>query len=33
MSHVVVIPTGMYTNYSRWIKKEIDSSSGYNKPI
>ena len=33
MSHVVVIPTGMYTSYSRWIKKEIEGSSDYNKPI
>ncbi len=24
MSHVIVIPTGMYTNYSKWIQKEID---------
>ena len=22
-THVVVIPTGMYTNYSKWIQKEI----------
>ena len=33
MSHVIVIPTGMYTNYSKWIKKEIEGSSDYNKPI
>ena len=25
-SHVVVIPTGMYANYSKWIKKEIDGA-------
>ncbi|MER5002105.1 TIR domain-containing protein [Providencia stuartii] len=33
MSHVVVIPTGMYTNYSKWIAKEIEGSTGFNKPI
>lgn len=22
-SHVIVIPTGMYANYSKWIQKEI----------
>lgn len=33
MSHVIVIPTGMYANYSKWIQKEIDGSSDYNKPI
>ena len=33
MSHVVVIPTGMYTNYSKWIAKEIEGSAGLNKPI
>lgn len=33
MSHVVVIPTGMYANYSKWIKKEIEGSEGYSKPI
>ena len=32
-THVVVIPTGMYTNYSKWIQKEIDISSDYSKPI
>ncbi len=32
-SHVVVIPTGMYANYSKWIQKEIEGSNGYNKPI
>jgi hypothetical protein len=32
-SHVVVIPTGMYTNYSKWIGKEIDGANQYNKPI
>ncbi|RJF84583.1 nuclease [Azospirillum cavernae] len=32
-SHVVMIPTGMYANYSKWIQKEIDGSNAYNKPI
>jgi hypothetical protein len=32
-SHVIVIPTGMYTNYSKWIQKEIDGANGYSKPI
>ena len=32
-SHVVVIPTGMYTNYSKWIKKEIEGAKYYGKPI
>ena len=32
-SHVIVIPTGMYTNYSKWIKKEIEGANGYGKPI
>lgn len=33
MSHVVVIPTGMYANYSKWIGKEIEGAQGYKKPI
>lgn len=32
-SHVIVIPTGMYTNYSKWIQKEIDGANIYQKPI
>lgn len=32
-SHVIVIPTGMYTNYSKWIQKEIEGANGYGKPI
>ena len=32
-SHVIVIPTGMYANYSKWIKKEIEGANGYQKPI
>ncbi len=31
--HVIVIPTGMYANYSKWIKKEIEGSYKYKKPI
>lgn len=32
-SDVVVIPTGMYSNHSKWIRKEIDGSALYYKPI
>lgn len=32
-SHVLVIPTGMYANYSKWIQKEIDGAGVYGKPI
>jgi len=32
-SHVVVIPSGMYTHYSKWIQKEIDGAKLYKKPI
>lgn len=32
-SHVIVIPTGMYANYSEWIQKELDGAAFYNKPI
>jgi hypothetical protein len=32
-SHVVVIPTGMYANYSKWIGKEIVGAQFYKKPI
>lgn len=32
-SHVIIIPTGMYTNYSKWIKKEIEGAKLYRKPI
>ncbi|MXY23752.1 MAG: nuclease [Acidobacteria bacterium] len=31
--HVVVIPTGMYANYSKWIQKEIDGAQDRGKPI
>lgn len=33
MSHVIVIPTGMYASYSKWIGKEIDGAAYYEKPI
>jgi len=33
LCHVVVIPTGMYANYSKWIKKELDGAEGYSKPV
>jgi len=32
-SHVIVIPTGMYTNFSKWIQKEIEGANTYDKPI
>lgn len=32
-SHVIVIPTGMYANYSQWIQKEIDGAAEKRKPI
>jgi hypothetical protein len=32
-SHVIVIPTGMYANYSEWIQKEIEGAVHYKKPI
>jgi hypothetical protein len=32
-SHVIVIPTGMYANNSKWIQKEIDGAKDYSKPI
>ncbi len=32
-SHIIVVPTGMYANYSKWIQKEIDGASNYKKPI
>jgi len=32
-SHVIVIPTGMYAGYSRWIMKELDGADEYKKPI
>ena len=32
-SHVIVIPTGLYATYSKWIRKEIDGAKFYTKPI
>ena len=32
-SHVIVIPTGMYANYSKWIGKEINGAKTMSKPI
>ncbi len=32
-SHVIVIPSGMYATYSKWIKKEINGAKYYGKPI
>lgn len=32
-SHVIVIPTGMYANYSKWIGKEINGAKAMSKPI
>jgi hypothetical protein len=32
-SHVVVIPSGMYANYSKWIQKEISGALQLSKPI
>ncbi len=32
-SHVIVIPTGMYSQYSKWIRKEIDGANHHKKPI
>lgn len=33
LCHVIIIPTGMYANYSKWIQKELDGCAGYAKPI
>jgi hypothetical protein len=33
LSHVIVIPTGMYASYSKWIKKEVEGAIEYSKPI
>ena len=33
MASVVVIPTGMYANYSNWIGKEIEGAKDFYKPI
>lgn len=33
MSDIVIIPTGMYSNYSKWIRKEIDAAKYLRKSI
>ena len=33
LCHVIVIPTGMYSQYSTWIQKEIDGAKHFGKPI
>lgn len=32
-SSVIVIPTGMYANYSKWIKEEIEGARAWQKRI
>ena len=32
-SNVVIIPTGIYASYSKWIQKEIAGANTYSKPI
>lgn len=32
-SHVIVIPTGMYANHSKWIAKELAGAKQHKKPI
>ncbi len=32
-AHVVIIPTGVYATYSKWIKREIRGSRSMSKPI
>lgn len=32
-SNVVVIPTGMYAGYSKWIKEEIGGAEFHRKPV
>lgn len=33
LSDVMVVPTGMYANHSKWIKKEIEGAGLFGKPI
>ena len=33
LCHVIIIPTGMYANYSKWIQKELDGADEYSKPV
>ncbi len=32
-SHVIVVPTGLYSNHSRWIGNEIERAQHFAKPI
>lgn len=32
-SHVIIIPSGMYSSHSRWIHEEIMGAKEYGKPI
>lgn len=32
-SHVIVIPSGMYAHYSKWIRKEITGAKVKSKPV
>ena len=32
-SNIVVVPTGMYANYSKWIGKEINGAKRRDRPI
>ncbi len=32
-SHVIVVPTGMYAAYSKWIERELRGANSYSKPI
>ena len=32
-SHVIVIPMGMYANYSKWMRKKIHGANAYSKRI
>ena len=33
VSDVVVVPTGIYSSYSKWISKEIKGATAKNRPI
>ena len=33
MSHIVVIPNGMYASHSAWIEREVEGALSYGKPI
>lgn len=32
-SHVIVVPTGLYANFSRWIGSELERAKYFSKPI